>query len=62
MVKADECVYVEDGGSFEIEAAKELGMIAVQAVLDLQDGTFQPSGRKENFKQIEKPLDVLNYI
>jgi putative hydrolase of the HAD superfamily len=62
MVKADECVYVGDGGSFELEAAKELGMIAVQAVWYLQDGTIQPSGRKENFKQIERPLDVLNFI
>lgn len=62
MVKADECLYVGDGGSFELEAARELGMNAVQAVWYLQDGTNQPSGRKENFKQIEKPLDVLNYI
>ena len=61
-VKADECVYVGDGGSFELEAARELGMNAVQAVWYLQEGTIQPSGRKENFKQIEKPLDVLNYI
>jgi len=62
MVKADECVYVGDGGSFELEAARELGMNAVQAVWYLQEGTIQPSGRKENFQQIEKPLDVLNYI
>ena len=51
-----------DGGSFELEAARELGMNAVQAVWYLQEGTMQPSGRKENFEQIEKPLDVLNYI
>lgn len=62
MVKADECLYVGDGGSCELEAAKELGMNAVQAVWYLQEGTAQPSGRKDDFKQIEKPLDVLNYI
>lgn len=61
-VKADECLYVGDGGSFELEAARELGMNAVQAVWYFQDGTTQPSGRKENFKQIEKPLDVLKCI
>jgi putative hydrolase of the HAD superfamily len=37
-------------------------MVAVQAVWYLEDGTIQPSGRKENFKQIERPLDVLNFI
>jgi putative hydrolase of the HAD superfamily len=60
--KADECLYVGDGGSFELEAARELGMNAVQAVWYLQEGTTQPSGRNEKFKQIEKPLDILNYI
>lgn len=61
-VKADECLYVGDGGSFELEAARELGMNAVQAVWYLQEGTLQPSGRNEKFKQIEKPLDVLKCI
>jgi putative hydrolase of the HAD superfamily len=60
--KADECLYVGDGGSFELEAARELGMNAIQAVWYLQEGTIQPSGRNEKFKQIEKPLDVLKYI
>ena len=58
----DECLYVGDGGSSELEAARELGMNAVQAVWYLQEGTIEPSGRNEKFKQIEKPLDVLKYI
>jgi len=53
---------VGDGGSSELEAARELGMNAVQAVWYLQEGTIEPSGRNEKFKQIEKPLDVLKYI
>lgn len=60
--KADECLYVGDGGSCELEAARELGMNAVQAVWYLQEGTFQPSGRNDTFIQIERPLDVLKYI
>ena len=62
MVTADECLYVGDGGSYELEAAKDLGMETVQAAWYLKEGTTQPTGRKENFKQIENPLDVLNYI
>lgn len=61
-VKADECLYVGDGGSFELETAKMVGMKAVQAVWYLKDGTSQPSKRKEDFKQIETPLDILNLI
>ena len=57
-----ECVYVGDGGSKELEAAEKLGMKAVQAVWYLQEGTTQPSGRKNSFLQIEKPLDVLKLL
>lgn len=61
-VKAGECLYVGDGGSSELEAAKRLGMLAVQAVWYLREGTSQPSGRKQDFLQIEKPLDVLRHL
>lgn len=61
-VKAEECLYVGDGGSYELETARELGMNAMQAVWYLQEGTTQPSRRKQEFLQIEKPLDVLDYL
>lgn len=61
-VKAEECLYVGDGGSYELETARKLGMNAVQAVWYLQEGTTQPAKRKHDFFQLEKPLDVLNYI
>lgn len=61
-VKAEECLYVGDGGSHELETAKKLGMKAVQAAWYLQEGTTQPSGRKQDFLQIEKPLDVLKLL
>lgn len=62
FVKAEECIYVGDGGSNELEAAGKLGMRAVQATWYLQEGTTQPSKRKQNFLQMEKPLDVLKFV
>ena len=61
-VKAEECIYVGDGGSFELEAASELGMTAVQAVWYLKEGTTQPSKRNNNFVQAEKPLGILEFL
>lgn len=61
-VKAEECVYVGDGGSFELETASELGMKAVQAVWYLKEGTTQPSKRNGNFVQAETPLGVLEFL
>lgn len=59
-VKPEECLYVGDGGSRELEAARKLGMTAAQAVWYLREGTMQPTGRKQDFPQIERPLEVLS--
>jgi len=61
-VKAENCVYIGDGGSSELEAARKLGMKAVQAAWYLQEGTTQPSKRKHEFLQLERPLDALNLL
>lgn len=61
-VKAEECVYVGDGGSCELETAQKIGMKALQAVWYLKEGTLQPTGRKNNFINIESPLNVLQYL
>lgn len=61
-VKAEECVYVGDGGSDELETARQLGMEAVQAAWYLKEGTSQPSKRKQDFMQLDRPLDVLNIV
>lgn len=61
-VTTGECLYVGDGGSHELEAAREVGMNAVQAVWYLREGTNQPCGRKADFQQIEKPLDLLRVV
>ena len=61
-VKADECLYVGDGGSCELEAASQLGMTAVQATWYFKEEMPHPSQRKEKFYQAESPMDVLNYL
>lgn len=61
-VQADECIYVGDGGSFELETAEKVGIKAVQAVWYLKEGAAQPTKRKVEFDQMETPLDILNII
>ena len=61
-VNADECLYVGDGGSNELQAAKEAGMKPLQAVWYLRDGVDQPCGRMDGFDHAESPLDVLGRI
>ncbi len=61
-VKPEECIYVGDGGSEELETARKLGMEAIQAAWYLKEGTTQPTMRKKEFIQIEKPLEVLNFV
>lgn len=61
-VVAKECLYVGDGGSFELETAKSLGMHPLQATWYLKDGVNQPAKRKKEFKQAESPLEVISEI
>lgn len=61
-VSADECIYVGDGGSLELETASQIGMKAVQAVWYLKEGTIQPARRKKDFIQAETPFEILKYI
>lgn len=61
-VKPEECLYVGDGGSQELETAKELGMKPLQAVWYLQQGSKQPTWRKPEFLQAESPMEILNHL
>ncbi|MDK2808682.1 MAG: putative hydrolase of the superfamily [Clostridiales bacterium] len=61
-VKPEECLYVGDGGSEELETARAIGLRAVQAAWYLKDGTSQPAARKEDFSPLESPLEVLRAI
>ena len=58
-VKAEECLYVGDGGSDELKAAKEVGMNPVQATWYLQEGRNQPTGPMPEFMQAKEPMDVV---
>lgn len=61
-VRAKECIYVGDGGSRELETARNLGMYALQAVWYLKEEIADQSKRKDGFEQIENPMDLLERI
>lgn len=58
-VSSNECLYVGDGGSLELETARAIGMHPVQATWYLKDGVNQPAKRKSEFVQVESPMEVL---
>lgn len=60
--KSEECLYVGDGGSQELETVQRLGMKPVQAVWYLQQGSKQPVWRKPEFLQAESPLGIFEYL
>ena len=60
--EAEECLYVGDGGSHELETARSLGMTALQAAWYLRENTLQPCSRKPDFPQLEHPMDVLKHL
>ena len=58
-VAAEECIYVGDGGSFELETARSLCMHPLQATWYFKDGANQPAKKKAEFLQAESPLEVI---
>ena len=58
-VAAEECIYVGDGGSYELETARSLGMHPLQATWYFKDGANQPAKKKAEFLQAESPLEVI---
>lgn len=61
-VTAEECIYIGDGDSFELETAKKIGMKAMQAVWYLKEGTLQHSKPRDDFEQLKRPLDVIKEL
>ena len=61
-VVPEECLYVGDGGSHELETARRLGMTALQAAWYLRDDTLHPIGRMQEFPQLDHPMDVLKHL
>ncbi len=61
-VLPEECLYVGDGGSHELETACELAMKVRQAVWYLKEGTRQPVGRLDAFEKADNPLEIVQLI
>ncbi len=61
-VKPEECLYVGDGGSHELEAAREIGMKPLQALWYLKENTRSTRGHNPAFAGLEEPGDVLRYL
>lgn len=61
-VSSWECIYVGDGGCAELETAKELGMLPLQAVWYFQNWIKYQSRRDDRYKQLETPMELLQYL
>lgn len=61
-VSAQECLYVGDGGSRELEAAAELGMKALQATWYFKDNMRDDPKIKPQFVALQSPMEIFNYL
>ncbi len=61
-VKSEECLYVGDGGSNELQGAKEAGMKPLQAVWYLTEKNSHLYRRNEAFIQLEHPMELQAYL
>jgi putative hydrolase of the HAD superfamily len=61
-LKPEECIYVGDGGSQELEASKLLGMYSLQALWYRNKQSEHVIKRKDEFEQLDNPMDILNYL
>ena len=62
-IAPEECLYVGDGGSFELETARSLGLRALQAIWYRQ-GAFEhkQAALRPDFPQLSDPMEVLDWI
>ena len=61
-VKPEECIYVGDGGSHELEAARSLGMYPLHALWYRNKQSEHVIKRKDEFEQLDNAMDILNYL
>ena len=61
-VKPEECLYIGDGGCFELETAQSLGMHPIQATWYFKNGVNPSSERKPKFLEATSPLDIISEI
>ncbi len=62
QVEAEECIFVGDGGSQELEASGSLGMKPLQATWYFKEGTLHRIKPMELFEHLTHPLEVLHHI
>ena len=60
-VTADECIFIGDGLSNELEGAQMAGMKAIQAKWYTNQFPHK-RGSMEGFLTVEEPLDILQYV
>lgn len=59
-ISAKDCLYCGDGGSNELEVARSMNMLPVQALWYLKENSKQPVGRLEKFVGARNPMDILS--
>ena len=62
-IAPEECLYVGDGGSFELETARSLGLQAVQATWYRQAAfEHKQTALRPDFPHLSDPMDVLDWV
>ena len=61
-VAPEECMYVGDGGSHELEAALKAGMKPMQARWYLAENTRKPPKPLESFDGFDKPEELTDFL
>ena len=62
-ISAEYCLYVGDGGSFELETARSLGFQAVQATWYRQAAfEHKQAALRPDFPQLSDPMEVLDWV
>ena len=62
IIKKEDCLYCGDGGSNELEVAKNMNMLPVQALWYLRDGGVQPVGRLHDYIGAHSPMEILTIV
>ena len=61
-ISAEDCLYCGDGGSRELEVARRMNMLPVQALWYLKENAGQPVGRLGEFIGVQNPMEILSYF
>lgn len=62
QVSPEECLYVGDGGSRELETATEVGMKALQATWYFEDNKRGNPKRNPKFAALNSPMELLQHL